>query len=89
MVNSKLKNGNCIDNLLFIKAYDVVIKIVAFSKITFLLRNHAIQNKFADIVEKIEQTKTTYQKGLTELENLYDSLSHKVFNNELNFKKFI
>ena len=42
-----------------------------------------LQNKFADILEKVETIKELYNKNLTELENLYGSLSQKAFKGEL------
>lgn len=41
------------------------------------------QSQFAQIVEKTEALKTQYQQSLTELENLYGSLSQKAFKGEL------
>lgn len=38
-----------------------------------------LQTQFAKIVEKTEALKTQYQQSLTELENLYGSLSQKAF----------
>ena len=43
----------------------------------------SLQNRFAEIVEKVEALKTQYQQSLQELENLYGSLSQKAFNGEL------
>jgi type I restriction enzyme S subunit len=42
-----------------------------------------LQTEFARIVEKTEALKTQYQQSLTELENLYGSLSQKAFKGEL------
>lgn len=39
----------------------------------------ALQNQFAQIVEKTESLKTQYQQSLQELENLYGSLSQRAF----------
>jgi type I restriction enzyme S subunit len=41
------------------------------------------QTQFAQIVEKTEALKTQYQQSLSELENLYGSLSQKAFKGEL------
>ncbi len=38
-----------------------------------------LQNRFAAIVEKVEGLKSCYQQSLAELENIYASLSQKVF----------
>ncbi|MEG0772634.1 restriction endonuclease subunit S [Clostridium sp.] len=43
----------------------------------------SLQNKFASIVEKVETIKAKYQEGLTELEDLYGSLSQRAFKGEL------
>jgi type I restriction enzyme S subunit len=42
-----------------------------------------LQIQFAQIVEKTEALKTQYQQSLSELENLYGSLSQKAFKGEL------
>ena len=42
-----------------------------------------LQNQFAAIVEKVEGIKSRYQQSLTELENLYNSLSQRAFKGEL------
>jgi len=46
-----------------------------------------LQNKFAQIVEKVENIKTKYQESIQELENLYASLSQKAFKGELDLSK--
>ncbi len=43
----------------------------------------ALQTQFAHIVEKTEALKSQYQQSLSELENLYGSLSQKAFRGEL------
>lgn len=43
----------------------------------------SLQNKFAQIVEKVESIKSKYEASLTELENLYGSLSQRAFRGEL------
>lgn len=45
------------------------------------------QNLFGLIVEKTESLKAQYKSSLTELENLYGSLSQKAFKGELNLEK--
>jgi type I restriction enzyme S subunit len=42
-----------------------------------------LQTQFAQIVEKTESLKTQFQQSLSELENLYGSLSQKAFRGEL------
>lgn len=46
-----------------------------------------IQIQFSNIVDKIDILKAQYKSSLAELENLYDSLSQKAFNGELNLEK--
>lgn len=46
-----------------------------------------LQNKFAIIVEKVEAIKAKYLVRLTELENLYGSLSQRAFKGELDLSK--
>ena len=46
-----------------------------------------LQNQFATIVEKVEVIKAKYNQSLTELENLYGSLSQRAFKGELDLSK--
>lgn len=46
-----------------------------------------LQNQFAAIFEKAESLKVHYQKNLTELENLYGTLSQKAFKGELDLSR--
>lgn len=46
-----------------------------------------LQNKFAAIVEKVESIKERYRKSLTDLENLYGTLSQKAFKGELDLSR--
>lgn len=48
---------------------------------------YSLQTQFAEIVEKVELLKTQYKSSLTELENLYGSLSQKAFKGELDIGK--
>lgn len=48
-----------------------------------------LQNEFAEIVQKVEETKKLYQKHLDELENLYGRLSQDAFKGKLNLSKVI
>ncbi len=48
---------------------------------------HTLQDKFATIVKKIECLKSIYEQDLTELENLYGSLSQRAFKGELDLSK--
>jgi type I restriction enzyme S subunit len=46
-----------------------------------------LQNSFASIVTKVESIKERYRKSLTGLENLYGTLSQKVFKGELDLSR--
>lgn len=46
-----------------------------------------LQNKFAQLVEKTEETKKPFQESLKEFENLYGSISQRAFNGELDLSK--
>jgi len=46
-----------------------------------------LQNKFATNVKKIDGIKTHYQQSLTELENLYGTLSQQAFKGELDLSQ--
>lgn len=46
-----------------------------------------LQNKFAQIVEKVDSIKSKYKQSLTELENLYGTLSQRAFKGELDLSK--
>ncbi len=48
-----------------------------------------LQNRFAAIVEKVENLKSCYQQSLAELENFYASLSQKAFKGELDLSRVI
>ncbi|MCF8428285.1 MAG: restriction endonuclease subunit S [Bacteroidia bacterium] len=54
-----------------------------FKKLQIPLPPLELQTQFAQIVEKTEALKTKYQQSLRELENLYNTLSQKVFRGEL------
>ena len=54
---------------------------------TVLLPPLPLQNQFAAIVEKVETLKAKYTQSLTELENLYASLSQRAFKGELDLSK--
>ncbi len=58
-----------------------------FEKIVMILPPLPLQNQFAAIVEKVESLKTKYTQSLTELENLYGSLSQRAFKGELDLSK--
>lgn len=49
--------------------------------------NKNLQDKFAQIVIKIEKTKQTYQNSLDELKELFGSVSQKAFKGELDLSK--
>ena len=46
-----------------------------------------LQNHYSKIVENIESIKSSYQKSLTELKNLYGVLSQKAFKGELDLSQ--
>lgn len=46
-----------------------------------------LQSKYASIASKIESLKNLYQKNLSELENLYGTLSQKAFKGELDLSR--
>ena len=54
-----------------------------FERITMILPPIPLQAQFAAIVEKVESMKSRYVQSLTELENLYGSLSQRAFKGEL------
>ncbi len=56
-------------------------------KIPILLPPLSLQNKFAEIVEKVENLKAVYNQSLSELENLYGSLSQRAFKGELDLSR--
>lgn len=56
-------------------------------KIKILKPPTTLQNKFAQIVEKVKSIKTKYEANLTELENLYGSLSKRAFRGELDLSR--
>lgn len=57
--------------------------------IQILLPPLQIQNQFATIVEKVEETKKLYESHLTELENLYGRLSQDAFKGKLDLSKVV
>lgn len=56
-------------------------------KIHILTPSKPLQDKFAEIVTQIEQTKTIYQDSLKELNNLFGSIAQKAFKGELDVSK--
>ncbi|MBT9548726.1 MAG: restriction endonuclease subunit S [Candidatus Sericytochromatia bacterium] len=56
-------------------------------KIGIILPPSKLQNKFAALVEKVEAIKSQYQQSLSELENLYASLSQRAFRGELDLSQ--
>ncbi len=57
----------------------------AMKKIDVLVPPLPLQNKFADIVKKVESIKLKHEESLKELENLYGSLSQRAFRGEVEF----
>lgn len=63
------------------------VNIKDFIKIECFCPPHLLQNQFTSIVKKIESLKEKYTQSLTELENLYGSLSQRAFKGELDLSK--
>jgi type I restriction enzyme S subunit len=57
--------------------------IGAIKDISFPFPPVALQNKFADIVAKVEAMKVKYNESLVEMEKLYGGLSQRAFRGEL------
>jgi len=58
-----------------------------FERYKLVVPPFTLQTQFARIVEKTEALKRQYQQSLSELENLYGSLSQKAFRGELTQNK--
>jgi type I restriction enzyme S subunit len=58
-----------------------------FEKIKMIKPPFEVQNRFAIVVEKIEDSKSHYQKSLTDLEALYGALSQQAFKGELDLSR--
>ena len=54
-----------------------------FKKLQLKIPDINLQNQFADIVEKVLSLKSKHTNSLTELENLYGSVSQRAFKGEL------
>ncbi len=65
------------------------ISMKKFRSLVIPVPLRTLQNQFADIVEKVESVKSRYQQSLTELENLYGSLSQKAFKGELDLSQVV
>jgi type I restriction enzyme S subunit len=63
------------------------VNIKDLKKLKYICPPLALQNRFSDIVTKIESLKSKYCQSLTELENLYCSLSQRAFKGELDLSK--
>lgn len=59
----------------------------AIQKLMIIVPPLSLQKQFSCIVDKVESIKSRYQKSLSELENLYGSLSQKAFKGELDLEK--
>lgn len=57
-----------------------------FKKFQFIYPPIELQNKFVNIIEKVEALNIQYQQSLTELQNMYGVLSQKAFKGELKIK---
>ena len=60
-----------------------------FEKINLFKPDYNIQQEFAKISEKVEETKKLYKNHLAELENLYGRLSQDAFKGELDLSKVV
>lgn len=63
------------------------INVGKLKSINILFPPPPLQNQFAAIVKKAEALKVKYTQSLTELENLYGSLSQRAFKGELDLSK--
>lgn len=63
------------------------LNLTIIKNLSFLLPPKTLQDKFAEIVTQIENTKDIYQNNLTELNNLFGSISQKAFRGELDTSK--
>ena len=54
-----------------------------YGSLKLLKPSKKLQDKFATIVQQVEQIKTTYQESLDELNSLFGSLSQRAFKGEL------
>lgn len=59
----------------------------AVNELPLLFPPENLQNKFANIAEKIEGIKSRYQQSLTDLETLYSALSQQAFKGELDLSR--
>ena len=59
------------------------LNFIDIKKINILIPSKPLQDKFAEIVTQIEQTKTIYQNSLNGLNNLFCSIAQKAFKGEL------
>ena len=63
------------------------LNLTIIKNLSLLLPPKTLQDKFAEIVTQIENTKTIYKNSLTELNNLFDSIAQKAFKGELDVSK--
>jgi type I restriction enzyme S subunit len=63
------------------------ISMAKLRNVSFVKPSMALQNQFAQIVEKTEALKIKYQESLQELENLFGSLSQLAFKGVLDLSK--
>jgi type I restriction enzyme S subunit len=56
-------------------------------KILVITPPKQLQDNFAEIVEKVENIKSNYYRGLTDLESFYGSLSQQAFKGKLDLQK--
>lgn len=85
-----LFNFNSIRFLIHAKATGIKVRHTSpgrIQEISVGIPPISLQTQFARIVEKTEALKTQYQQSLSELENLFGSLSQKAFRGELTQNK--
>ena len=85
-----LFNQKSIRQIIHSKATGMKVRHTSPTKIEDILAGIpplTMQDRFADTAEKIESIKSRYQQSLTELENLYGSLSQKAFKGELDLSR--
>jgi type I restriction enzyme S subunit len=59
-----------------------------FKRLKVQLPNMDEQLNFTHLVDKVETLKALYKQSLTEIENLFNSISQRAFKGELNLKNF-
>lgn len=63
------------------------VPITAQRELLIRIPELALQDRFAEIFDKVEGIKSSYQHSLTDLESLYGALSQKAFKGELDLSR--